>query len=47
MKTATTITKVPQSVSVIPRETCEKKSPRKVDEALRNIARVQKLAPQL
>ena len=41
MKTATTITEVPQSVSVIPRETFEKKSPSKVDEALRNIAGVQ------
>ncbi|MBL3701730.1 TonB-dependent receptor plug domain-containing protein [Sulfitobacter sp. BDSS02] len=41
MKTATTITEVPQSVSVIPRETFEQKSPSKVDKPLRNITGVQ------
>lgn len=41
VKTATPITEVPQSVSVIGRETFEEQHPNKVDEVLRDVAGVQ------
>ncbi|WP_177177923.1 TonB-dependent siderophore receptor [Citreimonas salinaria] len=41
MKTATEITEVPQSVSVVGRETFERENPSKVDEVLRDVPGVQ------
>ncbi|ETX30369.1 TonB-dependent siderophore receptor [Roseivivax isoporae] len=41
MKTATGITEVPQSVSVVGRETFDRETPRKVDQVLRDVAGVQ------
>ncbi|MEX1234515.1 MAG: TonB-dependent siderophore receptor [Roseovarius sp.] len=41
MKTATEITEVPQSVTVVGRETFQKQTPRKVDQVLQDVAGVQ------